>query len=296
VTISPFGRIRRRREERERRRAALAAVAAAFGAGRRVLLDGAKAEGMYDVIASEDASRVRFLNANGIFITTEPPRGFASVQPFGGDIHVATNDPRWRDPQLHLGCGPLTLPGWINIDNLPYPGVDLVWDLARGIPLRNARFIFAEHFIEHLTLEQSEQLVRNCRAALRDDGILRLSTPNLDWVWQTSYHPYAWRNGGDALADCFVINRAFHGWGHRFLYNFQTLENVLQNAGFETIRRFRYGESDTPALTGIERHEPYPDTPELPHMVIVEATGRRTTPPDPPHPMMEEYRRDVAVR
>src|SRR5207244_4754524 len=244
----PFFRPRReRREERARVQAALKDVAGAFSAGRRILLDDQKAEGTYDVIATENPARQMLLNPNGFFITTTSPVGFAAVHRFTETLFVGTNDPKWRDVQLHLGSGPLPLPGWINIDNLPYPGVDLVWDLARGIPFRDAKYIFAEHFIEHLTFAQAEQLVRNCRAALRDDGILRLSTPNLDWVWRTSYA------SGDALNDCFVINRAFHGWGHRFLYNLPALTNLLQDAGFETIGDFGYGKSDTPELAAIER-------------------------------------------
>jgi predicted SAM-dependent methyltransferase len=290
VPIPLLRRFRERREERARRHAALADVAAAFGAGRRVLLDGQKPEGTYDVVASEQPGRKMLLNPNGFFVSTAPPSGFAAVHQFTELVFVGTNDPKWREVQLHLGSGPVALPGWINIDNLPYPGVDLVWDLARGIPFRNAKYIFAEHFIEHLTLTQAEQLVGNCRGALRDDGILRLSTPNLDWVWATSM------TSGDPLRDCFVANRAFHGWGHQFLYNFRTLESLMHGAGFESVRQFGYGESDTLALRNIEHHEKYEDSPELPHMIIVEASGRRTAPPDPPHPMLEEYRRDIVVR
>lgn len=291
VTISLLRRRRERREEHARLQAELAGIAAAFStSSRRVLLDGQKAEGTYDVVASSDPGRKSLLGPNGFFISPERPAGFAEVHQFTETIHVGTNDPTWRDVQLHLGSGPQALPGWINIDNLPYPGVDLVWDLAHGIPFRGARIIFAEHFIEHLTFAQAEQLVSNCRAVLRDDGILRLSTPNLDWVMRTSYV------SGDPMQDCFTINRAFHGWGHQFLYNFTALENLLQRCGFETVQRFGYGESDTPALRGIERHEKYPDVPELPHMVIVEASGRRAAPAAPLHPMIEEYRRDVAVR
>jgi predicted SAM-dependent methyltransferase len=290
VTISVLRRIRERREERRRREASLVEIAAALGAGRRVLLDGQKPEGTYDVVATENPGRKMHLNPNGFFVAAASPTGFASVHQFTEIVSVATNDPKWRNVQLHLGSGPVALPGWINIDNLPYPGVDMVWDLALGIPFRDAKYIFAEHFIEHLSLAHAEQFARNCRAALRDDGILRLSTPNLDWVWRTSY------DSGDALRDCFVANRAFHGWGHQFLYNFPVLENLLHDAGFETVRRFGYGQSDTPALAGIERHETYADSPECPHMVIVEASGRRTAPADPPHPMLEEYRRDIVVR
>lgn len=127
-------------------------------------------------------------------------------------VYLATDEPKWRDLQLHVGCGPLVLDGWINIDNQPYPGIDFRWDLARGIPFRNTRHVFAEHFIEHLSYQQAVEFTRGCRAAMRDDGILRLSTPSLDWVWKVAYLPEAWTGEDEAMRDCFVINRAFRGW------------------------------------------------------------------------------------
>lgn len=212
-----------------------------------------------------------------------------------GVIYLATNEEKWRDPQLHLGCGPLALDGWINIDNQPYAGIDFRWDLAHGIPFRNARYVFAEHFIEHLSYQQAADFMRGCRAALRDDGILRLSTPNLDWVWKIAYDPPRWTNEDDGLRDCFVINRAFRGWGHQFLYNLTTLTALLQNAGFANVRTLQYGESDTPALAGLERHTPYVDTPELPHVLVVEASGRRDTQTIRGEANIAEYIRDVAT-
>jgi predicted SAM-dependent methyltransferase len=279
-------------------------------------------EGTYDVIISGDETLRSRLAAGGIWITTgAPPGGFAATMRFAQiaetpidyaspfpsqatfvfrpdappgaavvkTITVATDQPKWRELQLHVGCGPQSLAGWINIDNQPYAGVDFRWDLARGIPFAGARFVFAEHFIEHLSFDQAEQFVRAARQALRDDGILRLTTPNLEYVVRT------FDGTPDPLHRCFDLNRAFRGWGHQFLYNIDALEMLLRRAGFAAIRRFDYGQSDTPALAGIERHERYPDSPLLPHIFIVEASGRSSAPP-PTHPMLDEFRRDVAVR
>jgi predicted SAM-dependent methyltransferase len=233
------------------------------------------------------------------------PRGTLSFREIAADapvpadaigiVYLATDEAKWGQPQLHLGCGPLALEGWINIDNQPYAGIDFRWDLARGIPFRNARYVFAEHFIEHLSYEQGADFTRGCRAALRDDGILRLSTPNLDWVWRIAYQPAAWAGDDDALRDCFVLNRAFRGWGHQFLYNLTTLTALLQNAGFETVRALRYGESDTPTLAGLERHEQYIDTPDLPHVLVIEASGRREAGAIRGEAQIAEYNRDVAA-
>ncbi|KAB2966546.1 MAG: hypothetical protein F9K18_05450 [Thermoanaerobaculia bacterium] len=211
-------------------------------------------------------------------------------------LYLATNEPPWSPPdfRLHLGCGPVALPGWINIDNRPYPGVDLVWDLALGIPFRNARYAFAEHFIEHLSLDQGASFLEGCRAALGERGILRLSTPNLDWVWSATYHPREWSGDREAVRDCLALNRSFRGWGHQFLYNRTMLTAALRRAGFAAVSERTYGESDDPELRGIEHHERYPDLPDVRHVLVLEASGRAE--PEAPYEELEaEFRRDLNV-
>ena len=192
--------------------------------------------------------------------------------------------------RLHLGCGSVILPGWINIDLHPYPGVDRALDVREGLPFENAEAIFAEHFIEHFDLDDGARLLRECRRALAPDGVLRLTTPNLDWVWATSYasrwrasSPTAatidvgeWRHDEAAARDCLTLNRAFHGWGHRFLYNKAMLEEALRRAGFARVEWCAYGVSAHEALNDLERHEQAPDSPELPHLLIAEASGIET--------------------
>jgi predicted SAM-dependent methyltransferase len=82
--------------------------------------------------------------------------------------------------RLHIGCGQQAIPGWINIDNQTLPRVDRVMDVRRGLPYRRVQAIYAEHFLEHLTLEEGLAFLKECRRALAPSGILRLSTPNLD--------------------------------------------------------------------------------------------------------------------
>ncbi|HKR65822.1 MAG TPA: hypothetical protein VJZ00_18975 [Thermoanaerobaculia bacterium] len=196
--------------------------------------------------------------------------------------------------RLHIGSGPQILPGWTNVDSKPYPGVDHVLDVTRAFPFTNVRFIFAEHFIEHLEYSDALAFLRNCRAVLADDGVLRISTPNLDWVWITQYHYGNWSSTAQQIQDCFGINKGFHGWGHRFLYNMAVLTETLHDAGFAHVTPCEYGASAHDALRELERHEKYLDTPELPHIIIAEATGRRGEGTQMLEPSRGEYLSAVA--
>lgn len=174
--------------------------------------------------------------------------------------------------RLHVGCGKLVFPEWINVDRRRAPGVDYVADVRSGIRFRDLAHIYAEHFLEHLTEAEGVKFLRDCRTALRESGALRVSTPNLDWVVATHYS-VGERDPARRRRQCRSINRAFHGWDHRFLYNDATLEHALRTAGFGEVTFHEYGESADAALQGLEKHEKYPDYGALRHVLIAEARG-----------------------
>lgn len=171
--------------------------------------------------------------------------------------------------RLNVGCGRAPLPGWINVDRQPLPGVDRIVDVRRGLPFRELEAVYAEHFIEHLTFLEAIEFLRSVRSALADGGWIRLSTPNLDWVWAT-HDP---RNAPpeQMLAQGFLTNRAFYGWEHRFLWSEPLLAEALRATGFRDVRSVAYGESDEPTLRGLEQHEPSPDWGGHQHVVVLEA-------------------------
>ena len=182
----------------------------------------------------------------------------------------------WR---VHVGSGHVHLDGWVNVDLQKLPEVDLAEDAVRALRrFRGARAVFAEHFLEHLDADVALDFLVAARKALAPDGRLRLTTPNLDWVWATQYRLDA---GADAkLAMGLAANRAFHGWQHRFLWNRELLAAALGAAGFRDLDWRRFGESDDPVLAGLERHETWADTPDLPHVLAVEATPGDERPAD----------------
>jgi predicted SAM-dependent methyltransferase len=197
-----------------------------------------------------------------------------------------------RPLRLHVGSGGRRLDGWVNIDRKRLPGVDRVLDVRRGLPYTCVEAVFAEHFLEHLTLDEARRFLADCRRVLAPGGILRISTPNLDWVVGTCYHGEAGPGEPQKVADAVGLNRAFRGWGHRFLYNDAMLLAALREAGFAEIAFQRYGRSASPELSNLEGHERSPDTDLLPHVLIVEARGN-AIPVKLPAALLDDYERDL---
>ena len=171
--------------------------------------------------------------------------------------------------RLHIGSGNARLPGWINLDAQKLPGVDVVADVRQGLRFEHAEAVFCEHFLEHLAIDDAIRFLAEVHRVLNHGSWLRISTPNLDWVWLTHYRLEG--TAEERRAADLALNRAFRGWRHQFLWNREMLEEVLTACGFEQVRWCRWGESELDVFRGLERHETYGDTTGLPHVLIAEA-------------------------
>ncbi|MDQ3509371.1 MAG: hypothetical protein M3494_15405 [Actinomycetota bacterium] len=170
--------------------------------------------------------------------------------------------------KVQVGCGPHNLmDDWWNVDINEFPGIDEVMDATKPWPYENLEYVFGEHFLEHLTLDGSVQFLSHAGNSLRTGGVMRISTPNLKYVLQTHYVP----EETDHLVSTLRMNRAFHGWGHRFLYTEEMLAHILAEMGFEEVSFFSYGESNVPALSNLERHGKYRVHEGEPSVIIAEA-------------------------
>lgn len=67
------------------------------------------------------------------------------------------------------------------------------------------------------------------------------------------------------------VNRAFYGWGHRFLYSKEMLKHILGEMKYIDIRFCKHGESDNPDLRNLEKHSLH-GSADLPGVIVVETT------------------------
>jgi len=162
------------------------------------------------------------------------------------------------DPlKLNIGCGKVKIPNWVNIDI--EPGADLVIDVRKKLPF-NANcvdFIYSEHFLEHLTFEEGEKVLREFYRCLKKGGTLRTATPDLDYIIQKYNTDWknqdwlSWPENEFIKTRGRMINFAFR-WGHKYLYNEEDLRSHLFKAGFKRIARCEWNKSSHVELCGLE--------------------------------------------
>ena len=160
--------------------------------------------------------------------------------------------------KLCLGSGAAPLAGWINID-LERPA-DVVLDLRFGIPLpdESVDFIYSEHLVEHLTLDEGLAHFAECRRLLKPGGVLRIATPDLAELvkdYSTDWRRHDWvRWPGNEWIDTGtrMLNMAVRAWGHQYMYDYDELKLRLSQAGFESVCRAEIATSVHPELRGLE--------------------------------------------
>jgi predicted SAM-dependent methyltransferase len=169
--------------------------------------------------------------------------------------------------KLQLGAGQNIMEGWLSTDLSPRQKGALYLDVRKRFPFENETFnyILAEHLIEHLTYKGGLSLLRECLRVLKPGGKIRVATPDLDIVLglrtykktdlQQRYIKWHIDNCLPEIGiykDIFVINNAFNGFGHHFIYDQEILQSSLKEAGFVDIIRHASGESNDENLRGVE--------------------------------------------
>lgn len=174
-----------------------------------------------------------------------------------------------RVRKLQIGAGTSNSTGWLNTDIEPTEKQAYL-DAAKALPFPDTSFhyIFGEHVIEHLTNEQGLRFLNEAHRVLAPGGKVRMVTPNLlqfvalfneqspeqkkavgQYILRKlDYH--SWADTPDSA--CLILNNEMRSWGHQFVYTPAMLRASFEKAGFTQIRQYGAGETDDPALKGLE--------------------------------------------
>lgn len=182
-----------------------------------------------------------------------------------------------EEKKLHIGCGSNILSGWLNTD---------LNDMHQDVAHLNAGeifpfedntfdFVFSEHLFEHLTPSEQVNFLRESKRVLKENGVLRIATPDLEFLINlyqekksTENQEYLdWALGqskalkklpveahGGVTSYAYVINNFFKAWGHEMIHNYDSLSKLAINCGFSLAREQKVGHSEFSQLCNIERH------------------------------------------
>lgn len=163
---------------------------------------------------------------------------------------------------LNVGCGGNIFKEFINLDYRWQPGVDICWDITKGIPLKSKSIegIFTEHVLEHFPLEIVSFILREFHRLLIPNGNLRTVVPD-GQLYLTKYVESAKTDftliqppltANDSFASVYSpimsVNRIFRGDGHMFIFDYDMFYKFLEKHGFVDIKKERFMSGRNPKL------------------------------------------------
>jgi len=141
--------------------------------------------------------------------------------------------------RLHLGCGDKRLAGWVNADAQIGVGIDLVLNLHDLWPLQPETYeqIYSSHAVEHAYPDRLPAALAQLHRALIPGGLLTLATTSLEGIFDAylaGYTPAQWN--AYLFGDCRSTDSPL--MAHRQTFTVEYLTELLQAAGFNTVRQW----------------------------------------------------------
>jgi hypothetical protein len=222
----------------------LAELEARFGS-ERALLRGALA-GVMDAIGPV-TGRLDAAETRAEFIRDEL---FAEVQRLAVTPRLLSSEsrqaatglseegPAWTPPpgpvRLNLGCGPIAVEGYVNVDSRPLPTVDLVADVC-SLPVKDGSVeeVRAAHLLEHFTdTEIREVVLPEWSRVLERGGQLTIIAPDSDAMAR------AYAAGAMPFEDLKLVTfggREYEGNAHFTMFSPESIVPLLEMAGFTGV-------------------------------------------------------------
>lgn len=115
-----------------------------------------------------------------------------------------------------------------------------------GIPFpdESVDCLYSSHFLEHLFRDDARRLVKEAHRVLKKGGIIRICVPNLEYAVSL----YQKGEKEKTLSYFFVDSKYGYFHQHKYMYDFDTLKQLFEEAGFINIERCLYRQGKTPDI------------------------------------------------
>jgi len=149
--------------------------------------------------------------------------------------------------KLHLGCWHRNIPGFVNVDLCDMPHIDYksnIDDLSM-FESDSVSLIYSSHSFEYFNRQNVVKVLTEWRRVLQSGGILRLAVPDFDSLLKVYQKTGKIEKILGPLYGQMEINTPDGSdiIYHKTVYNFNSLKKILNDNGFEKIKRYEWQET-----------------------------------------------------
>lgn len=160
--------------------------------------------------------------------------------------------------KLHLGCGKVRLPGYINVDIQRTSATDIIADV-RNLPFEEESFdlIYSCAVIEHFGRFEWPDLLLHWSRLLKKGGMMRVSTND----FEPCVERFKESGNIEELLGILIGGHKDPWDKHGMIFTFDVLRKALEKIGFNDVRRYDWRETDYGKMGVDDFSQAY-----LPHM------------------------------
>jgi SAM-dependent methyltransferase len=153
--------------------------------------------------------------------------------------------------RLNWGCGPVIAPGWLNVDRITRPGVDIAGDIRNGLQVLDDSmdYAVAMHALQDLPYLDVVPALVELRRVLKPCGVLRVGVPDLERsieAWRRGEASYFYIPDDEvaSLGGKLIVQATWYG-SVRTPFTWDFFHELAQKAGFASVRRCGFQQTHT---------------------------------------------------
>lgn len=153
--------------------------------------------------------------------------------------------------RLNWGCGPVIASGWLNLDRVSRPGVDIAGDIRDGlrVPDDAIDYAVAMHALQDLPYLDVVPALVELRRVLKRGGVLRIGVPDLELsidAWRRGDAGYFYIPDDEvaSLGGKLIVQAIWYG-SVRTPFTWDFLQELVAKAGFAAVQRCAYRQTQS---------------------------------------------------
>jgi predicted SAM-dependent methyltransferase len=179
--------------------------------------------------------------------------------------------------RVHVGCGGVHIPGFVNVDIDPTTRADVIADIRlRRFPDGFADTIYACHVLEHMAHDEVPGVLAAWHRVLAPDGVLYVSVPDLDRIvriYTANWQHFQTRPNTPWIGLIYGGQEDPYDF-HRTGFNLCWMTELLERAGFCDVEEYPHEPHPFGVIDASLAREPFGEYVSL----NVRARRRRRSP------------------
>lgn len=139
---------------------------------------------------------------------------------------------------VHIGCGDISSPEFVNVDAQPYPHVHYVRNDITDLSMfadGSVDLVYMCHVLEHVHRREIYDVLDEFKRVLKPGGVLRISVPDFDRLVEmydsTGCDP-------DGIMSPLLGSHANEYDIHYWIFTERSLSAILLKSGFSAVRQW----------------------------------------------------------